>query len=131
MSTEYGFVDDKKQESWNGFLNKAMALASEMESAIRGIPVDPALTEKKDNCIESLNLFIKNLPNSLDCDDIFWKDIGTCTAKKFYWANQHGIHDIPSLRQYASQHPELSIKDEYGEPILLEKLIEIIEARTH
>ena len=130
MSTEYGFVDRVKLKSWENFLEEAIIITKQTVDRLEAIPVDSSLEDKKDSCITILSGYIRSLSDSVDCDDILWKEIGTCTAKRFYWSGKYGIHDVESLRLYASQHPELTIEDEYGEAITLESLTKIIKDRA-
>ena len=126
MSTEYQFSDRNLIEKARQFNNAVKQISESCIQQIKNLTDDPDLENAKDLIIEHLryqNPFLEWSPDEED-----WV-IGTSTMEEFHWRRDNGFSDISSVQRFQEEHPDLTLVDEYGQPVTIEELNRLIQKR--
>ena len=124
MSTEYQFSDRNLIEKARQFNNAVKQIRESCIQQIKNLTDDPDLENAKDLIIEHLryqNPFLEWSPDEED-----WV-IGT--MEEFHWRRDNGFSDISSVQRFQEEHPDLTLVDEYGQPVKIEELNRLIQKR--
>lgn len=127
MSTEYQFSDLKLTEKSRRFNEAVQQIRNQCIQKVHDLTDDPELENAKEFILDNLqyhNPFVAWYPD----EEAFV--IGTCTMNEFHWCHDNGFSNIVSVQDFQKEHPHLTIVDEYGQPIAIDELEQLIQTRN-